>query len=77
MNTMLILAAVTGGSLVSALITLVVVGLICYLLWWFIGYVGLPEPFNKIARVLVALVAIIFLINMLLSFTDHGGFIKW
>lgn len=77
MNTMLIIAAVTGGSLVSALITLVVVGLICYLLWWFIGYVGLPEPFNKIARVLVALVAIIFLINMLLSFTDHGGFIKW
>lgn len=72
-----IIAAVTGGSLVSALITLVVVGLVCYLLWWFIGYVGLPEPFNKIARVLVALVAIVFLINMLLSFTDHGPFIRW
>lgn len=72
-----IIAAVTGGSLVSALITLVVVGLICYLLWWFLGYVGLPEPFNKIARVLIALIALIFLINLLLGFTEHGGFIKW
>lgn len=77
MTTSIIIAAVSGSSLVSTLITLVVVGLIIWLLHWFITYVGLPEPFAKIARVILALVAVIFLINLLLSFTDHGGFIRW
>lgn len=77
MNTSLIIAAVTGSSLVNALITLVVVGLILWLLHWFISYVGLPEPFAKVAKVILALVAVVFLINLLLSFTEHGGFIRW
>lgn len=77
MNTSLIIAALTGSSLVNGVIWLVVIGLIVYLLWWFIGYVGLPEPFAKIARVIVALIAVIFLINFLLSLTGSGGFIKW
>jgi hypothetical protein len=67
---------VSGSTLLSALITLVVVGLICWLVWWFISYIGLPEPFNKVARVLVALVALVFLINFLLGFTGHP-LIKW
>ena len=67
---------VSGSVLLNALITLVVVGLICWLVWWFISYVGLPEPFNKVARVLVALVALIFLINFLLGLTGHP-LIKW
>lgn len=77
MTTSLIIAAVTGSSLVNALITLVVVGLILWLLHWFISYVGLPEPFAKVAKVILALVAVVFLINLLLSFTEHGGFIRW
>lgn len=77
MTTSIIIAAVTGSSLVNALITLVVVGLILWLLHWFISYVGLPEPFAKVAKVILALVAVVFLINLLLSFTEHGGFIRW
>lgn len=64
--------ATTG--LLSLLVTLVVVGLICWLIWWFIGYVGLPEPFNKVARVIVALVAVIYLINVLLGLGGHPLF---
>jgi hypothetical protein len=60
---------IAGAGLLSLLITLVIAGLIFYLIWWFIGYIGLPEPFNKVARVLVALVALIFLINLLLGLT--------
>ena len=67
---------VSGSVMLNALITLVVVGLICWLVWWFISYVGLPEPFAKVARVLVALVALIFLINFLLGLTGHP-LIKW
>lgn len=78
MNSALILAAtaVSGENLVSALIWIVVVGLICWLLWWFIGYIGLPEPFNKVARVLIALVAVVFLINALLTIAGKP-FINW
>ncbi len=59
--------SVSGSGLLSLLVTIVIVGLILWLCWWFIGYVGLPEPFNKVARVLIGLVALIFLINLLLG----------
>ena len=53
--------------LVHLFIQILVVGGVCWLLWWLIGYIGLPEPFNKIARVLIAVVAVLFLINILLG----------
>ena len=55
------------GSLVSALLTIIIIACICWLLWWLIGYIGLPEPFNKVCRVIIAVVAVLFLINFLLS----------
>lgn len=54
-------------GLIGLLVWLVIMGLIFWLLWWFIGYVGLPEPFNKVARVIVGLVAFIILIYLLLG----------
>ena len=42
-------------GLLSLLVTLVIVGLIFLLLFWFIGTVGLPEPFNKVAKVILGL----------------------
>jgi hypothetical protein len=52
-------------DLLSVLLQLIVVGLICYLLWWLIGYIGLPEPFDKVARVIIAVVAVVFIIGLL------------
>lgn len=60
---------ISGSALLSLLVTLVIVGLIFWLVWWFLGYVGLPEPFNKVARVLIGLAALVFLINILLGMT--------
>lgn len=74
--TTLLLAAISGDALVNALIWLVIVGIICWLIWWFISYIGLPEPFNKVARVLVALIAVVFLINALLTLVGKP-FIRW
>lgn len=67
---------ISGSLLLPLLVQIVIVGLICWLIWWFIGYVGLPEPFNKVARVLVGLVALIFLIDVLLSVGGHP-LISW
>ncbi len=78
MNTYLYLAATTisGESLVTALIWIVAIGLVCWLLWWFINFIKLPEPFNKVAQVLIALVAVIFLINAILTLVGKP-FINW
>ncbi len=53
-----------GGGLIGLLITVIVIGLVCYLLWWLIGYIGLPAPFDKVARVIVALIAVIVLLDI-------------
>ena len=65
MNT--IIAAISGDALLHSVIWIIVVALICWLLWWLIDYCKLPEPFNKIARVIVAVVAVVLLINALLT----------
>lgn len=62
---------IAGTTLVSILITLIVAGLIFYLLFWLIGVCGLPEPFNRVARIVLALVAVLFLINLLLGLGGH------
>ena len=71
-----LIAAISGDAILSCFIWLIVVGLICWLLWWLIGYIGLPEPFNKVARVLIAVVAVVFLINALLTLVGQP-FIRW
>lgn len=58
-------------GLVTAVVYLIVVGGICWLLLWLISYVGLPDPFAKVARVIIVVVAVLLLINVLLSFVGH------
>lgn len=53
------------SGLLSLLVTLVIVGLIFYCLYWLLGQIGLPEPFGKVAIVILGLAAVIFLIGLL------------
>jgi hypothetical protein len=55
------------SGLLGLIIYLVVAGLICWLLWWLIDFIGIPEPFHKVAKVIVAVVAVIVIINVLLG----------
>lgn len=66
------IALLSLGGLLPLLIHIVIMGLILWLIWWFIGYIGLPEPFNKVVKVIVGLVALVFLINILLSLDGHA-----
>ncbi len=54
-------------DLLHLLIQIVVVGLICAVLLWGIREIGLAEPFNKAAKVVVVVIAVVFLLNILLS----------
>lgn len=71
---MITLAALTLSGLLPLLIQLVVAGLIFWVILWFIGYVGIPEPFNRAARIIVALVAVIYVVNLLLSLSGLGHY---
>lgn len=62
---------ITGSSLLSLLVTLVIVGLIFWLVLWFVDYIALPEPFNKVAKVIIGIAALVFLVNLLLGLTGH------
>lgn len=54
-------------GLVWTVVWIIVAGLIFYLLHWAINYVGLPEPFNKVARVVLVVLAVLVLISILLN----------
>lgn len=59
--------AITGSALLTFFIWIVIAGIIYWLLSWLLGQIGLPEPFGKIARIVLAIVAVIVVINALLT----------
>lgn len=71
-----LICAISGSGLLSLLIQLIVAGLIFWLLLWLITFVGLPEPFSKVAKVIIAVVAVVYVINCLLSLSGQS-FIQW
>ncbi len=59
------------SAAVTVIVYLMVAGLVFWLLWWLINYIGPPEPFLKIANVVLAILAVLVIIGILLSFV--GG----
>lgn len=58
-------------SLVSAVVYLIIGGLIVWLLLWLIDYLKLPEPFGKVARVVIVVVSVLIVISVLLGLAGH------
>ncbi len=52
---------------VTTIVYLIVAGLVFSLLWWLVNYTNPPEPFKKIASVVLAIVAVLVVIGILLS----------
>ncbi len=51
------------SALLSLLITIIVVALICYIIFWALGQMTLPQPIRTIIVVLVALILIVFIVQ--------------
>lgn len=66
-----------ASGLVGLLIWLIVIGLIFGVLWWGLAQIGIPEPFNKIARAVIIIIAVLLLVNLLLGLTGSGPIIRW
>jgi uncharacterized membrane protein YwzB len=62
---------INGSMLLNLLIQLVIGGLILAVVWWALAQFALPEPFAKIAKVLVVLFVVIWLVNLLLTLGGH------
>ena len=67
-------ASIGLEGLLSFIVYLVVVGLIFWVIWWFLSYVGVPEPFNKVIRVIMGLIALIIVVNLLLGLVGSPMF---
>ena len=65
---------ISGALLLALLVKLVIMGLIFWLIWWFLDYCAVPQPFDKVLRVIIGLIALIFLINILLSVSGQPLF---
>ena len=76
MNLLPLLAIISGDAVVQAVIWIIVAGVIFWLCNWLISYVGIGEPFSKVAKVVIAVVAVVFLINALLTIAGRP-FIRW
>lgn len=53
--------------LLAMLLSLIVWGLIFYVLWWGLAQIGLPEPFAKIATVILVVATIVIVVGILTS----------
>lgn len=58
------------SAAVSIVIYLVVGGLVLWLLFFLIGYINPPEPFKKVANVVLMVLAVLVCIGVLLSFLN-------
>lgn len=55
-------------SLIYLLVLIAILGL----LYWLVGSLGLPQPFLKIAQVILIIALVLILINFLLGIAGHG-----
>ena len=56
-------------DLLSLLVSILVIGLVCWLILYVIDQIPLPAPFHQVARVIVIVIAVILLIRLLLGLT--------
>jgi hypothetical protein len=72
MTLMPMLAAVSIGGLINLLIYVVIIGLLMWLALWIIGQLPLPEPFGRIATIIVYVIAVLVVILLLLQLVQGG-----
>lgn len=55
-------------ALIQLVIWLIVIGIVIWLLIYLIDNIPLPEPFNRVARVIIMVVGVLIVILLLLQF---------
>jgi hypothetical protein len=65
----IILGALSEQGMMRIVIRIIIVGVVAGLLWWLVDFATPPLPaiFNKVAKIIIAILAVIYLINLLLG----------
>ncbi len=58
-------------ALVHFVVVMIILGLIVWLLYWLLGYCNVPEPFNKMARIVLAVFSVLIIIGALLHIIGY------
>jgi len=61
------------SALITLIIYILVLGLVVWLVTYVIDVIPLPEPFNRVAKIVLMVGAIIVLIVLLLQFAGIDG----
>lgn len=57
--------------MISLLITLIIVVIVVGVLFWILSMLPIPQPWLNVAKVLIALVLLIWLLSYLVPFAGH------
>jgi hypothetical protein len=57
--------------MIHLLLYVLIVGVACGLVWWLCDYLPIPEPFNKILKVITVVVFVIIVIYLLLGLVNR------
>lgn len=60
--------------MITALFTILAVALIVWLIFWFVDWATIPQPFNKIIKVVVMGFALLVCINAILIAFGQPGY---
>ena len=71
MNLILAASNLSESNITNAIIWVCVMGLVIWLLYWLIGKLAIPEPFNKIAYAVLAIVSVVLCIKILFKFVGN------
>jgi hypothetical protein len=50
-------------DLIYLLVSLIIIALVCYLLWWALSQIPLPQPIRTVVVVLFVLVVVLYLVR--------------
>ncbi len=57
--------------MISLLITLLIFAVVCYVIFWVMGYLAVPDPIRKVITVIIVVIAVIWLLSNFLP-GQHG-----
>lgn len=63
-------------NLIGLLIALIIAGLLFYVVIWLINWIGVPEPFNKVIKVVIGLIVVLYLLSLLGGYAPMPHF-RW
>ncbi len=62
--------------LLAIIVSLIIWGLIFFVIWWGLSQMEIPEPFNKVIRVLIVLGVVVIVIGLLMGNVPPFAFLS-